>query len=623
MMSSKPTFLFLHGVGTGDPEGEWQERLSETLRRLGYPGLDSARVIAPRYAHLLRGADDPEPLPPIVGKQPTGDAAKSNRRDFERRIGAIEFRLGTQDPGKGMPGSAVLLDFALGIPFFEQARNYLNDPAVRAQVLNKILGKLPESGSVVIVGHSLGSVIAADVLRRLPSGIHVVGMVTVGSPLASASFGVDKLRETLREPPPNLAWWVSFWHGRDPVAARRGVSSVFPWMIDFRARGEPLNPHAAHQAVEYFSQDVVAEAVGFALFGSRSRDLAAAERVVDVPLDTAEIFALTALRYGHLILQRLEGDLHDRFGGALRRVQADVVQLLRAQRVDAGKSIPADVADIGFDLADPHADVPAPRPSRHLAKDEAVIPLTVMMAQNVIRPYEISVSLETRMKAMEDLTAEMGLGSPFGRDVFAAAKEAQLKLGGGRGVNWVRWGALGAGAAALVVATGGLALAAGAGLVGAAAITSALAAFGPGGMIGGLLTAGTLVTAGGGGVAFGLASQGTPAEAVEAVVSGQLTAEILRLRHGLPSDPTVWRNLVDMEMTLRREHERLDEFSDPSAPSVKQLERKIDIVERALAYLESIGLEPGESEGSAHPHAGSPSQPWYRRVVPTPGKAAR
>ncbi|MBB6403207.1 hypothetical protein [Arthrobacter sp. AZCC_0090] len=159
-------------------------------------------------------------------------------------------------------------------------------------------------------------------------------------------------------------------------------------------------------------------------------------------------------------------------------------------------------------------------------------------------------------------------------------------------MNWIKWGALGAGAAAIVVATGGLALAAGAGLAGAAAITSALATFGPGGMVGGLLTAGTLITAGGGGIAFSLASPETSVETLEAVVTRQLTVAILRQRQHLDQDRAAWRNLVETEIEVRREHERLDEFSDESAPAIKDLKRKIDAIERALRYLRDNGLEP-------------------------------
>lgn len=224
----------MHGVGDGDQDGNWRVRLTQALVRLGYPALDMARTIAPKYAHALKGWDDEVPLPSLTIKQPVRDEAKRNRREFERRIGAVEFRLGRHDRGDGWLGGDAVVNLAVGLPPFGQVGNYMNKPQIRAQVLNRILKALPESGRLVIVGHSLGSVIAADLVRRLPVGLDVVGLVTIGSPLANGNFDVDKLRETLKEPPTNLAWWVNFWNVHDPVAAHRGVSSVFPWMIDFR-----------------------------------------------------------------------------------------------------------------------------------------------------------------------------------------------------------------------------------------------------------------------------------------------------------------------------------------------------------------------------------------------------
>jgi hypothetical protein len=218
--------------------------------------------------------------------------------------------------------------------------------------------------------------------------------------------------------------------------------------------------------------------------------------------------------------------------------------------------------------------------------------LTVLATENVIRPFDITTSNDIQRDAMKQLTNEMKMGSQFGADVFSAVKDAQEALNGTRGVNWIKWGAVGAGAVALVVATGGLALAAAPGLAGAAVITSALASFGPGGMIGGLLTAGTLVTAGGGGIAFGLASAGTTAETLEVVVVRRLAAATLRRIHDLEPDPNVWRVLAETEIEVRREHERQDEFSDPSSPALKELKRKIETVERALKYLRDNGLEP-------------------------------
>jgi hypothetical protein len=247
---------------------------------------------------------------------------------------------------------------------------------------------------------------------------------------------------------------------------------------------------------------------------------------------------------------------------------------------------------LAFDASDPKANVPEPLPSHHLTKEDAVTLLTVLASENVIRPFEINVDRAKWLGAMQDLTSEMGLGSPYGAHVFEAAKRAQDVLGGASIVNWKKWGALGAGAAALVLATGGLALAAAPGVAGAALITSALAGFGPGGMIGGLLTAGTLVGAGGGGIAFSLASPGTTAETVEAVVQRRLAAAILRKREHLEPDFALWGILAANEITFRREFERLDEFSDESAPGLKELKRKLETVERAMKYLSDNGLEP-------------------------------
>lgn len=595
-MSNEPILLFLHGVGTGDKDDNWRAALSETLVHLGYPELDPERVIAPKYAHALKDWDEKIPMPGPTSKPLSRELAKQNRRDFEHRMAAIEFRIGRHDGGTGLPGVDAAIGASVGMRPFEQARNYLKKPQIRAHVLDIVLGKLPQSGKLVIVAHSLGSVVAADLVPRLPLGLEVAALVTIGSPLANGSFDVDDLRKTLRDPPANLAWWVNFWNVRDLVAAHRGLSSVFPWMVDFRIDTKGLFPKA-HAAVEYLRNQSVAEAVGFGLFGSKHKEIARVDKGPDIALDTAERLTLLALRYAYLIKSRLEGDLQDRYAGALRQVQAASVEAIRERNGRENRAVPHEIARLAFDFSDPSATVPEPFPSSHIGKEEAVLFLTTIVAENVIRPFEISIQKDKkqdkRQQAMSDLTAEMGLGSRFGADVFAAAELAHEALNRGPGVNWVRWGALGGGAVALVVATGGLALAAGAGLAGAAAITSALAAFGPGGMIGGLLTAGSLIGAGGGGIAFGLASSGTTAETFEAVVSRQLAAVILRQRQDLEQDRAVWQSLVATEIEVRRQYERLDEFSDESALSLKELKRKTEALERALSYMTANGLEPG------------------------------
>jgi len=593
-MSDAPVLLFLHGVGDGDMEDGWRNALSQALEQLGYSSLDEVQVIAPKYAHALKGTDLTQQIPDFTIKQPAREAARQNRRDFERRIGAVEFRLGRHDGGNTIIGTDAYIGAAVATPPFAQARNYLTKKEIRAQVLHRILDAVPQSGKIVIVGHSLGSVIAADLLRRLPAGLEVAGMVTIGSPLAHGSFDVEDLRAALSEPPTNLLWWVNFWNAPDLVAAHRGVSSMVPWIIDFRIDTKAvLLP--AHAAVGYLANEAVTAAIGYALFGSLSKDLVPVETALDAVLDPAERVALVALRYAHLMKSRLKGDQQDRFIGALRNVQATVVQEIITRALNENRRLPEMVTRLAFDLSDPNAILPEPLPSQHLSRADAVVLMTVLAAENVIRPFEIEIARDKWQETMADLSAEMGLSSRYGSDVFAAAKEARRALSGGLKVNWVKFGALGAGAAAIVVATGGLALAAGAGLAGAAVITSALAAFGPGGMLGGLLTAGTLLTAGGGGIAFGLAGAATTAETLEAVIERRLAAEILRKKQGLEPDPTAWTVLTDIEREVRREHERLDELSDENAPALKDLKRKIIAVERALKYLRDNQLEPAFS----------------------------
>lgn len=586
-MSTRPTLLFLHGVGGGDRDARWREALDRSLQLSGYDDLSGVNVRAPKYAHALRGSDDTLKLPPLTVKTLSGDRGKSQRRAFEQRLGALEVRLGRHRRGSGWAGGDVVNQAALLAPQFAQAANYLTKAHVRSQVLHRVLKDVPSHGRLVIVAHSLGSVIAADLLRRLPTEVEIEGLVTIGSPLAHPRFHVDKLTSTLADPPANLGWWVNFWNPADPVTTHKGASSAFPWLLDYRIRST-AGLHV-HDSVTYLSDDVVTSAIGYALFGSRSKALAVVDRGVDIPLDTAEQRALLALRYAHITSELLKGDKQDRYRAALRQVQAQTLDQIVQRNTSEGRPIPSAIARLEVDRSDPESEAPKPVVQYGMAREEALLPLLSIAGSNVLRPFEIAVPADSRREAMATLTLEMGLGSQIGTDVFTAAETARSELDGG--TNWVKWAALGLGAAAVVAATGGLALAAAPGVAGAAAVTSALAAFGPGGMIGGLLTAGTLVSAGGGSLAIGLASPTTSAATVEAVVESQLAVAVLRRLQGFEQEPATWHGLVEIAEELRREHERLDEISDESSPTLKDLRLKIHALDRAIAYLEREGLD--------------------------------
>lgn len=593
-MPMASALLYLHGVGDGDQDDRWQATLDLELRVLGYPGLSEIEIIAPKYPEGLRGVDDAESLPKVVVEASRGDEARRNRRDWQRRRTSMEALLGPDSRGVDRRGVDLIAPKVANSKPLIQARNYVKEEKIRAWVLQRILRMLPPSGRIVIVGHSLGSVIAADLVCRLPATIEVAGLITIGSPLAHPAPRVKGVEKLLKEPPRNLGWWVNFWSPWDPVPAGRGVSGLFPWILDQRiqAGAGPQRPLHNHAATTYLENHTVVTAIGFGLFGSQSKEIVPADTSVDIPTDEPESLALLAFRRAHLTCMRLQGDQRQRYSEALRLVQATTVKQMIDRLNNDHRPLPKAVNDLRVDLSDPDAATPEPRAPGHYAVQDALGPLVTVAATNVIRPFEIDLADDCEKWAMEQLTLEMGLGRRLGSDVVDALNEAHKAL---KGTNWVKWTALGVGAA-LVTLTGGLAVVAAPGVYGAAALTSALAAFGPGGMIGGLLTTGALLSAGSGSIAFGLASPGTSAEAVEAHVAGQLALAILRDKQKLEQDPETWFELAATETAMNRELARLTPISDDSSPGVKELARKLATVGRSLDYLRERGLGPQAAE---------------------------
>ena len=234
---STSTLVYLHGVKNKGPWAEasnrWRDGLNRGLAAAGYSPLEDDNIIAPTYPDLLlRLNGDPKgkdaTVPPITQSKLSSSERKQERTNFDKRMAAMERRL-ADAAGYGPKPIANVAGVAAGAAFrlknLREASNYMHDDAVRRGVLNRVIDQLPDSGSIVIVGHSLGSVIAADLLPRIPRHLKVAGMITIGSPLAQGNFDLGKLDTDLKEPPSNLAWWVNFWSHWDPVAALRGAST--------------------------------------------------------------------------------------------------------------------------------------------------------------------------------------------------------------------------------------------------------------------------------------------------------------------------------------------------------------------------------------------------------------
>lgn len=613
-MSDTPILLFLHGVTLGNNVDDgWRVRLDATLASLGYPGLANVQIIAPQYKHILDGttAACNKDLPRTTIKRPSGAEAKRLRREFDSRMASLEYLLGRHNSGNGRLGADFLIDLAESLPQFAQATNYLKNQAIRSAVLHLVIDMLPTSGKVVIIGHSLGSVIAADVLMRLSPDLEVFGVITIGSPLGHGSFDVADLKKSLKEPPAHLGWWVNFWNPNDPVSAHRGLTSVFPWILDLSTESEL--PLSAHFASTYLKSPIVAEAVGYGLFGHTSKEMVLVGRGIDIPLNEYEKQRILLLRYAFLIESELKDEQKERFAGARREVQMGTFNELRSQndtanqRTGSVRSLPLAVRELAFDLSDPHAQAPEPAGIIHLWKESAVEVMIDTALANVISPWDIRIPDKIQNGALVQLTEECGLGSKFGSDVISSIKEAKGIIAPDS-VNWRRIGAMGLGVAALVAVPGGLVLAAAPGVAGAAAITSSLAAFGPGGMMGGLATAGALTTVGSstlvasivrpdnGNDAIQAAASHMSTESFEYFVLRLLATVILREDQQLEANPQVWKFLISSELRLRQDFARLSRYSDKSSQTLKDLKCKIEVTERALDYLREHGHEPATTQ---------------------------
>jgi pimeloyl-ACP methyl ester carboxylesterase len=207
--------LCVHGVGQqGKGEdtlrGEWVLALRDGMRRAGsgdaeLPGAEEIRCVF--YGDLFR------PAGRRLGMgNPWLTAADATEFDWELLTawwrGAAESDPGVIDPDartlvrvpgsvqaglRALSGSAFFAGLAERAMLFDlqQVRRYMTDPVVRRAVQGRVAAGVDEDTRVV-VGHSLGSVVAYEALCAHPEW-PVRGLVTLGSPLGIRNLIFDRL----------------------------------------------------------------------------------------------------------------------------------------------------------------------------------------------------------------------------------------------------------------------------------------------------------------------------------------------------------------------------------------------------------------------------------------------
>jgi pimeloyl-ACP methyl ester carboxylesterase len=126
-----------------------------------------------------------------------------------------------------------------------QVRRYLREPSLKAAADARVASAIG-ADTRVLVGHSLGSVVAFEYLRQQPQQV-IDLLVTVGSPLA-----LRTIRSMMPDPqhgsesglPGGAQRWVNVWDRHDPVACAGGLRRFWSGVEDDDTLDNGREPHS-------------------------------------------------------------------------------------------------------------------------------------------------------------------------------------------------------------------------------------------------------------------------------------------------------------------------------------------------------------------------------------------
>jgi hypothetical protein len=287
--------VYLHGRSQQgkDPQllrGKWTAGLAKGLALAGLPAVDAADVWFPFYGDAFADslaarealALDPldaelDPAEALAPRDPSTRSVYASLLEEAAEAAGLPSQAGVEDEflgglvGKLQKQLSWLanrsgLDEVLIAAVFRDVAAYLDRHEIRQLVLDTVLQSVPTSGRVVLVSHSLGTVVAIDLLTRLPNQVEVVQLVTAGSPL-----GMDTVFKRLLtggpQRPDRVRDWLNAWCPADAVAIGCPLRDDWGDRLSEVITSNPKD--RAHSIEEYLADGRVAAAVGTALGATR------------------------------------------------------------------------------------------------------------------------------------------------------------------------------------------------------------------------------------------------------------------------------------------------------------------------------------------------------------------
>lgn len=263
------TVVFLHGVGGATPG--WDKALRGALREyVGIPDIECVEVtfddlVGRTGAIRRRTAADLHA--PVVSPAKRNEIRRAYQlRQLELRKVIWDSPDRVAEPGVKIP-TLIPGEVMVRLPFLSmrQAGHYRHDDNLRAAVLDRVAARVNSiSGPVILLAHSLGSVVALDALHVRDLTVEL--FVSFGSPLGARDFWGKSWQASETFPYDRLGGWLNIVNVNDPVTWKRGANDRFPEAMDaYISAGNGLTgPMNFHDAATYTSSQTLARAVGAA-----------------------------------------------------------------------------------------------------------------------------------------------------------------------------------------------------------------------------------------------------------------------------------------------------------------------------------------------------------------------
>jgi hypothetical protein len=145
-----------------------------------------------------------------------------------------------------------------------QVRRYLKNDEIKAKIQSRVLEKVTPQ-TQVIVGHSLGSVVAYECLCQEQPEWKVQTLVTLGSPLGIHPSVFDRLRPKPQDRKgvyPSVKQWINVADSRDPVALEKKLAPYFGEVEDYLVTHSDEKLIKAHDVTCYLRSQEAGRAIG-------------------------------------------------------------------------------------------------------------------------------------------------------------------------------------------------------------------------------------------------------------------------------------------------------------------------------------------------------------------------